>query len=128
MFFRTTGGHNISIDRGNYGWATDVEKETELLIDDILNGRDISREPEYVHTAYVKGQNDVGPSYVEIDLSNQHLYLYINNKLDFEKMYPTSITNYRLITILPAKIMKEIVHESLLNYILVSNKFSFYQS
>jgi len=84
MFFRTTGGHNISIDRGDYGWATDVEKETELLIDDILNGRDISREPEYIHTAYVKGQNDVGPSYVEIDLSNQHLYLYINNKLDFE--------------------------------------------
>lgn len=32
-------------------------------------------------------------------------------------MYPTNITNYRLITIFSAKVMKEIVYERLLNYI-----------
>ena len=84
MTFWTATGHRKTIKRGNYGWKTDVDKEAELLIDDVLLGRQVSREPIYSHTAYVKGQNDVGDTYVEVDLANQHLYLIVNGKIDYE--------------------------------------------
>lgn len=65
-------------------------------------------------------------------LHSNHLISFLqksNAPMFFEKkMYPANITNYRLITILPAKIMEEIIHVLLSNYILVNNKFPSYQS
>ena len=84
MTFRTSTGKNKAIERGDYGWKTDVEKETIALIEDVRNGEVKNKEPEFIYKGYVKGQNDVGKSYVEVDLTNQHVYLYINGKLDIE--------------------------------------------
>lgn len=84
MKFRTSLGKNITIQRGDYGWKTNVDKEIIALIDDIKNGVKITKEPEYRYKGYAKGQNDVGKSYVEVDLSNQHVYLYLKGKLVLE--------------------------------------------
>lgn len=84
MTFRTSTGHNKTIKRGDYGWLTNVEKESEALIEDVREGAVKSKEPEFIYKGYAKGQNDVGNSYVEVDLSNQHVYLYINGRLDIE--------------------------------------------
>jgi len=84
MKFRTSLGKNITIQRGDYGWKTNVTKETEALINDIKNGVTVNKEPEYKYKGYAKGQNDVGKSYVEVDLSNQHVYLYLKGKMVLE--------------------------------------------
>jgi len=84
MRFRTSLKKDITINRGDYGWKTNVEKEAAVLIEDIKAGVKTSREPEYIYKGYAKGQNDVGRSYVEVDLSNQHVYLYVNGRLELE--------------------------------------------
>ncbi len=79
--FRTSEGRKITLKPGSYGWRVDRAKETEKLIKLIRAGSHVSREPEYLYTAAAKGENDIGDSYVEINLSAQHLYLYVEGKL-----------------------------------------------
>lgn len=78
--FRTTGGQIKSIKRGNYGWYTDVDTEVDELVECLEQGGEIIKEPAHTHEGYAKGVDDIGNSYVEIDLSNQHLYLYVNGR------------------------------------------------
>lgn len=82
--FTTTLGVELTLRSGAYGWKTDCDAETEALIQLIREGAVTDREPEYIHTGYVKGSNDIGDSYVEIDLTNQHLYLYIKGSIILE--------------------------------------------
>lgn len=79
--FRTTVGEEVLIKGGNYGWRVDREGETEALIRMVRAGQRTDREPVYLFEANVKGRDDIGDSYVEIDLTNQHLYLYAEGEL-----------------------------------------------
>ncbi len=79
--FRTQEGKQIYIEPGNYGWQVNRKKETERLIKAIRAGRSEIREPEYLFTANKKGEDDIGDSYVEIDLTKQCLYLYAEGRL-----------------------------------------------
>jgi lipoprotein-anchoring transpeptidase ErfK/SrfK len=74
--FLTTLGTEISLPSGAYGWKTDVSAEAESLKQLIYEGTITEREPEYSSKGAWKGINDIGNSYVEIDLTHQHLYLY----------------------------------------------------
>ncbi len=82
--FVTTEGETITLASGAYGWWTNRPAETEELIAAIKKGETINREPVYRAQGYVKGQEDIGDSYVEIDLGKQHLYLYINGEVTVE--------------------------------------------
>lgn len=79
--FQTTEGRNIILKPGNYGWKVDRNKEAEKLIKLIRTGSRVEREPAYLYMAAVKGEDDIGDSYVEIDLTAQHLYLYVEGEL-----------------------------------------------
>ena len=74
--FTTSLGIEITITNSRYGWKVDRAAETDELLKLIYAGSKVEREPEYAVTAVEKGNDDIGSSYVEIDLSNQHLYLY----------------------------------------------------
>lgn len=82
--FTTTLGETIKVLNGGYGWKTDREKETEELISLIKEGTVADREPIYWVKGAKKGQDDIGSSYVEIDLTHQHLYLYWKGELVLE--------------------------------------------
>ncbi|MBE5869176.1 MAG: hypothetical protein E7293_09520 [Lachnospiraceae bacterium] len=82
--FVTAKGVELTLPSGGYGWKTDREAETEALIQLIQEGTVTTREPIFWTTGYVKGQNDIGASYVEIDMTNQHLYLYIDGEIVLE--------------------------------------------
>ena len=82
--FTTTLGETIKVLNGGYGWKTDREQEAEELIKLILEGALIEREPIYKVKAAKKGEDDIGNSYVEIDLTHQHLYLYWKGELVLE--------------------------------------------
>ena len=79
--FHTSENEDIYLEPGTYGWRVDRAGETEELIKLIRSGRQTGREPKYLYTAAVKGQDDIGDSYVEIDLTDQHLWLYVDGKL-----------------------------------------------
>lgn len=82
--FVTTQGVELTLPSGGYGWKTNRADETEALIQLIMEGTVADREPEYTAQGYVKGKNDIGNSYVEIDMTNQHLYLYIDGQIVLE--------------------------------------------
>ena len=79
--FKTSYGKTVTITTGNYGWKIDQAKETAALVSLIKNGEQTSREPEYSQKAASHSGNDYGNTYVEINLTAQHLYFYANGKL-----------------------------------------------
>lgn len=78
---KTSYGKTVTITTGNYGWKIDQAKETVALVSLIKNGEQTSREPEYSQKAASHSGNDYGNTYVEINLTAQHLYFYANGKL-----------------------------------------------
>lgn len=82
--FMTTLGVELSLLSRSYGWLTDQEAETKELIELIRQGKTVSREPVYASAARQKGMSDIGNSYVEVDLTHQHLYLYEGGSIIFE--------------------------------------------
>lgn len=82
--FTTALGQELTLPSGAYGWKTDRKAEKEALIELIEEGSVSDREPIFSSVAAKKGQSDIGSSYVECDLSNQHLYLYQDGKLILE--------------------------------------------
>lgn len=82
--FTTVTGETKVLNNGGYGWKTDKEAVTEKLISYIEDGTVISTEPDYSNTAAQKGEDDLGNSYVEINLSAQHVYVIINGTVVFE--------------------------------------------
>lgn len=82
--FNTTDGREIELKSSAYGWKTDTETEAETLIKAVKNGETVNKQPAYTYTAAESGEKDIGASYVEIDLTNQHLYLYVDGELILE--------------------------------------------
>jgi len=89
--FMTSLGVEKTLPSGAYGWKTDKEKETEELLDLIKQGSTTEREPHYISKGRQKGMNDIGSSYVEADLTNQHLYLYHKGSLVLETDFVSGI-------------------------------------
>ncbi|MGH4139949.1 L,D-transpeptidase family protein [Clostridium sp.] len=79
--FASSSGQVINIDGGTYGWAINKAKEIQDLISMIKEGKSIAKEPAYYQTALYHGTDDIGNTYVEIDLSEQHLWFYKNGEL-----------------------------------------------
>ncbi|MBE6072090.1 MAG: peptidoglycan-binding protein [Clostridium butyricum] len=79
--FITSFGRNIEISGGDYGYIIDEEFETALLIDAIKLGKNIVKEPEYSRSALSYDKDNIGNTYVEINLSKQHLWFYKSGKL-----------------------------------------------
>lgn len=82
--FQTTSGNKIEVSGGAYGWWMDRAAETEELCEDIKAGNKTERTPVYRATAVEFGDQDYGDSYVEIDLTKQHLWVYRNGQIVVE--------------------------------------------
>lgn len=82
--FTTSYGPTVTLYTNAYGWRIDQGAETEKLLADIREGNKISREPAYKQTARSRGSQDHGGTYVEINLTAQHLYFYKNGGLVVE--------------------------------------------
>ena len=77
----TSYGKTVTIKEGNYGWRINQTKETAAILEIIRNGEQQTREPEYSQKAASHGANDYGDTYVEINLTAQHLFFYKDGKL-----------------------------------------------
>ncbi len=79
--FVTTTKKTVQVSGGNYGWIVDNSKEVKDLIEIIKNGQDVTKEPKYAQNAFVKGTNDIGNTYVEVNITKQHVWFYKNGAL-----------------------------------------------
>lgn len=78
--FVTSYGPKITIDNGDYGWWMNYTAEANALYEMIKNGESGSRTPIYYQTAAQYGKNDYGNTYIEINLTAQHLFVYQDGK------------------------------------------------
>ena len=81
---KTSYGSTIQVSGGTYGWKINQTAETEALASIIASGESTTREPEYSQKAASHGANDYGDTYVEINLTGQHLFFYKEGKLVVE--------------------------------------------
>lgn len=79
--FKTSVNKTIELKEGFYGWRMSCVAETIALIDDIKMGKTIEKEPIYSQEARTRGENDIGNTYLEINLTRQYLWFYKNGKL-----------------------------------------------
>ena len=79
--FKSTASGTVTITGGSYGWKVNQAAEAEALTNLILNGESATREPEYSRKAASHGETDYGNTYVEINLTGQHLYFYKDGRL-----------------------------------------------
>lgn len=80
--FNTSVGTTVTVAGGDYGWKIDKQEEVKALIELLNTGNQtVTRMPIYTQEGYCRAQNDIGNSYVEINLSRQYLWFYIDGEL-----------------------------------------------
>lgn len=80
----TSYGETVTVKGGFYGWHIDKTAELEELLNVIRDGKSVSREPVYLLRAASHGETDYGDTYVEINLTAQHLFYYKDGELLIE--------------------------------------------
>lgn len=66
---------------GDYGWEIDKEAEIEFLMNHLLEEGETLREVAYLQTAASRESREWGNTYIEINLSKQHLWAYKDGEL-----------------------------------------------
>ncbi len=92
--FHTTSGRTVYVYSSVYGWAIDQAAEAAQLAQEIQSGTQTTREPIYEQTANSHGLNDLGNTYIEVDLSNQHMYYYQSGSLIFDSEFVSGNMSY----------------------------------
>ncbi len=87
----TPTGKAAEVSGGTYGWSVDEDTETQNLITSIKNGEVTTKEPAYVQTAAAHAAQDWGSTYLEVDLSAQHMWYIVNGSIALETDVVTGI-------------------------------------
>lgn len=92
--FRATRGEIITIPTGTYGSIIDEKAEVEYLLSALKYGRNETHYPQYRQIPYsgITDIDDIGDTYIEVDMTNQHLYYYENGRICLETPVVTGNT------------------------------------
>lgn len=86
--FHTSYGAVVNISSGDYGRKVDQEAEFNALKENLTDGRDLTRDLNFSQKAAGGAGDDIGSSYVEVNLTAQHLFVY----KDGRKVVDTAVT------------------------------------
>ncbi|MBK0348914.1 peptidoglycan binding domain-containing protein [Aerococcaceae bacterium zg-ZJ1578] len=93
--FQSTLRGEVTVPAGILGWSIDTEQETQNIIRDLRAGKDVTRKAAFTGIGTHLGEaNDIGDTYVEVDLENQMMYLYYKG----EVIVATNIVSGKLST------------------------------
>ena len=80
--FNSTLRGVITVSGGNYGWQIDQETESAALLASVENGEVTTKQPAWSHEGKAWGEdNDVGGTYIEVDMGAQHMWAYKDGAL-----------------------------------------------
>ena len=79
--FHTSLGTTVELEGGDYGWTLDADSTAQELEEALKEKKKGALEPVYFTTGLCRDKNDIGNTYVEIDLTNQHMWFYKNGSL-----------------------------------------------
>lgn len=92
--FKPTGkDYTVFVEGGDYGYQLDIETEISKLKEELDSNTIISREPCYKKVEVSKENYGLGNSYIEIDLTRQKVWAYVNGTLQIETDCVTGCIN-----------------------------------
>ena len=94
--FKATRGETVTVEGGIYGNKLDRKAEKEYLKKAFLDEVSEIHTPQYVQKAWQQGKDDVGTTYIEIDMTKQMMYYYKDGRLEIETAVVTGNTGRRM--------------------------------
>lgn len=82
--FETTGKGPVLVSGGIYGWQMNVDKTLDLVLEQIEKKASGTITPEYNLKGLTRAKDDIGNTYIEIDLTRQRLWFYKEGNLTLE--------------------------------------------
>lgn len=95
--FQSTRGDVVSVKYDTYGTELDAEAEVEYLMTAFTeSGNEMENHiPAYCQEGFVRGLNDIGGTYIEVDMTEQHMYYYVDGELVLDTDVVTGHTGLR---------------------------------
>lgn len=88
------GSGEFTISGGFYGWQVGLIDERTAMLDNIEAGETVTREPKYLQDAAQKDRdNDIGNSYIDASISDQHLWVVVNGKVTMQSDFVSGDTS-----------------------------------
>lgn len=81
--FTSTYQGEVQVQPGTYGWYIDRFEEAPIIIQNIHDGAQLTREPIVYGSSYGMG-SDIGGDYVEVDIAYQMMFIYKDHQLVLE--------------------------------------------
>lgn len=99
--FQSTRGDVITVKGGTYGTEINQEEEIAYLMKHLLSAElhtDTAQVhiPSYKREGLVRGKNDIGSTYIEIDMTEQKMYYYEDGDLKLETEIVTGNTGRKM--------------------------------
>ena len=82
--FNSTGLGLMKVDGGIYGWLTDRKATREKIKEALAKEEPVTIKPAYRQDAISRKVDDVGKTYIEVDLARQKLWYYKDGVLQLE--------------------------------------------
>lgn len=82
--FNSTGLGLMKVDGGIYGWLTDRKATREKIKEALAKDEPATIKPSYRQDAVSRKLDDVGKTYIEVDLARQKLWYYKDGALQLE--------------------------------------------
>lgn len=82
--FNSTGLGLMKVDGGIYGWLTDRKVTREKIKEALAKEEPVTIKPAYRQDAVSRKVDDVGNTYIEVDLARQKLWYYKDGVLQLE--------------------------------------------
>ncbi|WPC43995.1 L,D-transpeptidase family protein [Clostridium sp. JS66] len=98
--FKTSIGKIVEVKGGLYGWKVNCIAETKVLLENIRLGETLEKEPIYIQKSLPRGEDEIGKTYVEVNITRQHLWFYKNGRLITEGDIVTGDPNRGCSTVL----------------------------
>lgn len=93
--FKASRGEMITVEGGIYGNKIDREAEKEYLKAAFAGKADEIHTPRYIQTGWKQGRDDIGNTYIEVDMTEQMMYYYLDGKRELETPIVTGNTGRR---------------------------------
>ncbi len=93
--FQATRGEIVTVTGGIYGNQLDRKAEAAYLLQAFKEKRIEIHTPEYKQKALYQGKDDIGDTYIEVDMTEQMMYYYEKGKCLIETPVVTGNTSLR---------------------------------
>lgn len=105
--FKASIGKTVEVRGGFYGWKINLADETKALLENIKHGKVLEKEPIYAQKAFSMDEDEIGSTYVEINITRQYLWFYKDGKI---------VTQGDVVTGDPSRGFSTMVGTYMLNY------------